>query len=113
MSLMSNEAVQPYQRIVQDVRDKIRSGRLTAGTKLPSTRELAEEYGVAAGTVQRALTELRTAGLIYSHQGRGSYITDTATETSEDSTARALKALEKQVADLTARLEKVEKGRNG
>ncbi|WP_445270374.1 GntR family transcriptional regulator [Streptomyces sp. DSM 41634] len=110
---MSNEAVQPYQRIVQDVRDKIRSGRLTAGTKLPSTRELAEEYGVAAGTVQRALTELRTAGLIYSHQGRGSYITDTATETSEDSTARALKALEKQVADLTARLEKVEKGRNG
>ncbi|MFE9637026.1 GntR family transcriptional regulator [Streptomyces sp. NPDC006463] len=109
---MSNEAVQPYQRIVQDVRDKIRSGRLTAGTKLPSTRELAEEYGVAAGTVQRALTELRTAGLIYSHQGRGSYITDTATETSEDSTARALKALEKQVADLTARLEKVEKGRN-
>ncbi|MGW6875848.1 GntR family transcriptional regulator [Streptomyces xanthophaeus] len=110
---MSNEAVQPYQRIVQDVRDKIRAGRLTAGTKLPSTRELAEEYGVAAGTVQRALTELRTAGLIYSHQGRGSYITDTATETSEDSTARALKALEKQVADLTARLEKVEKGRNG
>ncbi|MEU7038818.1 GntR family transcriptional regulator [Streptomyces sp. NPDC046237] len=108
---MSNEAVQPYQRIVQDVRDKIRTGRLTAGTKLPSTRELAEEYGVAAGTVQRALTELRTAGLIYSHQGRGSFITETATETSEDSTARALKALEEQVADLAARLEKIEKGR--
>ncbi|MEV7683240.1 GntR family transcriptional regulator [Streptomyces sp. NPDC088341] len=108
---MSNEAVQPYQRIVQDVRDKIRSGRLTAGTKLPSTRELAEEYGVAAGTVQRALTELRTAGLIYSHQGRGSFITDTATKISEDSTARALKALEEQVADLAARLERIEKGR--
>lgn len=111
MSLMNNEAVQPYQRIVQDARDKIRSGRWTAGTKLPSTRELAEEYGVAAGTVQRALTELRTAGLIYSHQGRGSFITDTATETNEDSTVRALKALEEQVADLAARLEKIEKGR--
>lgn len=110
MSLMSNEAVQPYQRIVQGVRDKIRSGRWTAGTKLPSTRELAEEYGVAAGTVQRALTELRTAGLIYSHQGRGSFITDTATETSEDSTVRALKALEEQVAGLAARLDKIEKG---
>lgn len=112
MSLMSNEAVQPYQRIVQDARDKIRSGRWAAGTKLPSTRELAEEYGVAAGTVQRALTELRTAGLIYSHQGRGSFITDTAAETNEDSTARALKALEEQVADLAARLEKIEKGRD-
>ncbi|MFB7936932.1 GntR family transcriptional regulator [Streptomyces sp. NPDC056049] len=107
---MSNEAVQPYQRIVQDVRDKIRSGRLTPGTKLPSTRELVEEYGVAAGTVQRALTELRTAGLIYSHQGRGSFVTNAASA-GEDSTARSIKALEEQVADLTARLERIEKGR--
>lgn len=112
MSFMNNEAVQPYQRIVQGVRDKIRSGQLTAGTKLPSTRELADEYGVAAGTVQRALTELRTAGLIYSHQGRGSFVTETASESSKDSTALALKVLEEQVADLAARLEQVEKGRN-
>ncbi|MFE1036775.1 GntR family transcriptional regulator [Streptomyces sp. NPDC058807] len=109
---MSNEAVQPYQRIVQDVRDKIRSGRWTAGTKLPSTRELADEYGVAPGTVQRALTELRTAGLVYSHQGRGSFVTETASDTTEDATARALKRLEEQVADLSARLEKIEKGRS-
>ncbi|MFE9360352.1 GntR family transcriptional regulator [Streptomyces olivaceoviridis] len=109
---MSNEAVQPYQRIVQDVRDKIRSGRLTAGTKLPSTRELADEYGVAPGTVQRALTELRTAGLIYSHQGRGSFVTETASKSTEDSTARALKRLEEQVADLSARLERIEKERS-
>lgn len=112
MSLMSNESVQPYQRIVQDVRDRIRSGEWIAGTKLPSTRELAEEYGVAAGTVQRALTELRAAGLVYSHQGRGSFVTSTATEISNDSTARTLRALEEQIADLAARLEKIEKGRD-
>ncbi|MFF3488748.1 GntR family transcriptional regulator [Streptomyces sp. NPDC002701] len=109
---MSNEAVQPYQRIVQDVRDKIRSGRWTAGTKLPSTRELADEYGVAPGTVQRALTELRTAGLVYSHQGRGSFVTETASDTTEDSTTRTLKRLEEQVADLSTRLEKIEKERS-
>ncbi|MET9483649.1 GntR family transcriptional regulator [Streptomyces sp. NPDC006638] len=109
---MSNEAMQPYQRIVQDVRDKIRSGRLSAGEKLPSTRELSEEYGIAPGTVQRALAELRSAGLIYSHQGRGSFITETASETSEDSTALALRALEEQVAELAARLERIEKGRD-
>ncbi|MBM7167470.1 winged helix-turn-helix transcriptional regulator [Streptomyces sp. G44] len=113
MSLMSSEAVQPYQRIVQDVRDKIRLGQLTAGAKLPSTRELSEEYGVAAGTVQRALTELRAAGLVYSHQGRGSFVTETASETTEDSTARALKALEDQVRDLSTRLDRIEKERNG
>lgn len=112
MSLMSNESMQPYQRIVEDVRDKVRSGRLIAGTKLPSTRELAEEYGVAAGTVQRALADLRTAGLIYSHQGRGSFITDTASESAEDSTVRAVRALEEKVADLAARLERIERGRD-
>lgn len=113
MTLMSSEAVQPYQRIIQDVRDKIRSGQLTAGTKLPSTRELADQYDVAPGTVQRALAELRTAGLIYSHQGRGSYVSETAGEVDQDPTALAIKALEAQVAELAARLNSVEKRIDG
>ncbi|MYY80865.1 MULTISPECIES: winged helix-turn-helix domain-containing protein [unclassified Streptomyces] len=107
---MSNEAVQPYQRIVQDFSEKIRLGRLTAGTKLPSTRELAAEYGIAPGTVQRALTELRAAGLIYSHQGRGSFVSGTVSDSDQDPTTRAIKALESQVAELSARLDKIEKG---
>ncbi|MFD4483234.1 GntR family transcriptional regulator [Streptomyces sp. NPDC058471] len=110
---MSNEAVQPFQRIVQDVRDKLRSGELTAGAKLPTTRELADTYGVAPGTVQRALAELRTAGLIYSHQGRGSYISEAAGDSGQDAVTRAIKALESQVADLSARLEKLERRPDG
>ncbi|MFI9311491.1 GntR family transcriptional regulator [Streptomyces triculaminicus] len=110
---MTNEAVQPYQRIVQDVRNQIRTGQLAAGAKLPSTREIAEKYGVAPGTVQRALTELRAAKLIFSHQGRGSFVSEGARDADEDSTARALKALEDQVAQLSARLDKIEQGRNG
>ncbi|MFF4227446.1 GntR family transcriptional regulator [Streptomyces abikoensis] len=106
---MNTEAVQPYQRIVQDYSAKIRLGRLTAGTKLPSTRELAQEYGVAAGTVQRALAELRNAGLIYSHQGRGVYVSDTKSDASLDPDAR-LRALESQVAELSARLDRIEQG---
>lgn len=109
MSLMSNEAVQPYQRIVQDVRDKIRAGQLSAGTKLPSTRELTDEYQVAAGTVQRALTELRTAGLIYSHQGRGSFVAETAASLLTDPTARALAELQERLAAVEARLDAVER----
>src|SRR5215470_13866688 len=111
MAVMNNEAVQPYQRIVQDVRDKIRSGHLAAHDKLPSTRELAEEYGVAHGTVQRALVELRTAGLIYSHQGRGSYISGSVKKAGQDPTAR-IKMLEEQVAELGTRLERLERGKD-
>lgn len=109
MSLMSNEAVQPYQRIVQDYSEKIRLGRLVAGTKLPGIRELSETYGVAAGTVQRALTELRAAGLIYSHQGRGSFVSDFQSDVHLDPTALAIKALESKVAELSARLDRIEK----
>lgn len=113
MTLMSNEDVQPYQRIVLEIGDKIRSGRLTAGTKLPSTRELADEYGVAPGTVQRALSELRAKKLIYSHQGRGSFVSEAAGKAVEDPTTSAIKALQDQVADLAARLEKIEKAHGG
>ncbi|MFD5881972.1 MULTISPECIES: GntR family transcriptional regulator [Streptomyces] len=109
---MSNEAVQPYQRIAQDYSEKIRQGRLAAGTKLPGIRELSEEYGVAAGTVQRALTELRNAGLIYSHQGRGSFVSGTTGKSAQDPTALAIEALQSQVAELTARLEKLERRRD-
>ncbi|WP_189602074.1 GntR family transcriptional regulator [Streptomyces lateritius] len=110
---MSTEATQPYQRIVQDYREKIRLGRLTAGAKLPSTRELADEYGVAPGTVQRALTELRNGGLIYSHQGRGSFVSDSSGSDDQDPTTLAIKALESQVAELRARLDKLEQGGDG
>lgn len=110
MSVMGDEAVQPFQRIVLDVRKKIAARQIAVGEKLPSTRELADEYGVAAGTVQRALSELRTAGVIYSHQGRGSYVADTASGASEDTTTHAIRDLEARVAELTERLEKLEGG---
>ncbi|MFB7867712.1 GntR family transcriptional regulator [Streptomyces sp. NPDC056069] len=106
---MSSETVQPYQRITQDYAEKIRQGRLSAGTKLPGIREISEEYGVAAGTVQRALAELRNAGLIYSHQGRGSFVSERAEKPAEDSTTLAIRALESQVAELAARLDRLEK----
>ncbi|MFE7616827.1 GntR family transcriptional regulator [Streptomyces sp. NPDC057496] len=110
---MSSETVQPYQRITQDYTEKIRQGKLSAGAKLPGIRELSEKYGVAAGTVQRALTELRNAGLIYSHQGRGSFVSESAKKSVEDSSALAIRALESRVAELEARLDRLEEGHDG
>ncbi|MGO4634991.1 GntR family transcriptional regulator [Streptomyces sp. 2RAF24] len=110
---MSSETVQPYQRITQDYAEKIRKGKLGAGTKLPGIREISEEYGVAAGTVQRALSELRNAGLIYSHQGRGSFVSETGEMSGEDSTSLAIRALESRVAELEARLERLEMSHDG
>lgn len=110
MWLMTAEDLQPYQRIVQDVKDQVRLGRLQSNDKLPSTRELADHYGVAPGTVQRALADLRTEGVVYSHQGRGSFIREAALDAVADPTSQAIKRLEEQVADLSERLERLEAG---
>ncbi|MFF7234518.1 GntR family transcriptional regulator [Streptomyces sioyaensis] len=49
-------------------------GRLKPGDKLPSARALQNRYGIASGTVQNALRLLKSEGLIYSVQGRGSFV---------------------------------------
>ncbi|MGW0143653.1 GntR family transcriptional regulator [Streptomyces calvus] len=105
---MAIEDLQPYQRIVQDVKDQVRLGRLKPEDKLGSTRELAEHYRVAPGTVQRALAELRKEGVIYSHQGRGSFVRESAATAVADQTSLAIKRLEEQVADLRERLKRLE-----
>ena len=50
--------------IVDQVRELIRSGRLSAGDRLPSERELAEQFGVSRVTVRDALRSLEAVGLL-------------------------------------------------
>jgi GntR family transcriptional repressor for pyruvate dehydrogenase complex len=50
--------------IVVQVRELIRSGRLAAGDRLPSERELAEQFGVSRVTVRDALRSLEAVGLL-------------------------------------------------
>lgn len=59
-----------YRRIADDLRGRIQSGDLPPGMVLPAARELIEQYGTSKTTVERALTTLRTEGLIESAQGR-------------------------------------------
>ncbi|MFJ1757319.1 GntR family transcriptional regulator [Kitasatospora sp. NPDC088134] len=95
---------QPYMRVVLAIQERITSTRLAVDEKLPSTRELSEEFGVATGTVQRALGELKAKGWIYSHQGLGSYVRgvpeDRAGETTAADTLSRLSALEHRVLAL-------------
>ncbi|WP_158845773.1 GntR family transcriptional regulator [Streptomyces sp. NRRL WC-3742] len=104
---MTDQFAQPYQRIVQDVLDQIRLGRLKAGDKLPSTRELAAHYDVAPGTVQRALSELRGSKAIYSQQGLGSFVRQPEADAAP--APASFEALAKQLAELTSRVEMLER----
>jgi AcrR family transcriptional regulator/DNA-binding transcriptional ArsR family regulator len=61
-------------RIVAELRQRIESGELAAGERVPSTREITRQWGVAMATATKALTELRRAGLVRSVPGVGTVV---------------------------------------
>ncbi|MEU6781374.1 GntR family transcriptional regulator [Nonomuraea angiospora] len=67
-------AVQVADQIVAAIRDE----QLKPGDKLPSERELAQNFAVSRPTIREALAALELAGLARSHKGRGTVITGTA-----------------------------------
>jgi GntR family transcriptional regulator len=64
-----------YGQIVASIREAIASGRYPPGSTLPSEPELAAEFGVSRSTVNRALSLLRSEGLVSPQQGRGTMVT--------------------------------------
>jgi DNA-binding transcriptional regulator YhcF (GntR family) len=64
----------PYQQIVDDIRRRISSGELPPGSRVPSTRQIVSEWGVAMATATKVLTTLRHAGLVQSRPGFGTVV---------------------------------------
>ncbi len=63
-----------YRQIMEGMLRRIGEGALRPGAKLPSERELAEELGIARGTVKKAYGELERAGIIDASRGHGSFV---------------------------------------
>jgi len=64
----------PYEEVKTSLRERIAAGGWQPGVRLPSERELVQQFGCARMTVQRALRELEDEGLIERRQGSGSYV---------------------------------------
>ncbi|MFD5555694.1 GntR family transcriptional regulator [Streptomyces sp. NPDC127068] len=76
MSLDPDDPRPPYQQVSSVLRAAIltRKEGFVPGDKLPSGPVLAKRYGVARGTVDKALDLLRGEGLIVTRQGSGSFV---------------------------------------
>jgi GntR family histidine utilization transcriptional repressor len=64
----------PSEEVKDSIRQRIAEGGWQPGMKLPSERELVQQFGCARMTVHHALRELEDEGLIERRQGSGSYV---------------------------------------
>nr|WP_093230052.1 GntR family transcriptional regulator [Thermoflavimicrobium dichotomicum] len=81
VDLHSSEPI--YHQIKQQLRDLIISGQLPPGTSLPSIRALAQDLSCSVITTRRAYQDLEYEGLIYTRQGRGTFVAEVETEQSK------------------------------
>ena len=65
-----------YEQIAEQVEQRILTGDLKVGDRLPPERELAEQFGVSRTAVREAVKALRQKGLVEVQPGRGTFITN-------------------------------------
>ena len=65
-----------YMKIVEQVRDLIKEGKLKPGDKLPPEQVLAEKFGTSRPSVREALSALEILGITESRGGKGNFIKD-------------------------------------
>lgn len=65
-----------HRRLYEVMRRAILEGKLSAGDRLPSSRDLAQDLNLSRNTVVAALGQLTVEGYLVSHVGSGTYVHD-------------------------------------
>lgn len=63
------QPVRAYQRVAEQIEERILGGDLPPGSRLPAERELVNQFAVGRSTVREALRVLQSAGLVRSRPG--------------------------------------------
>ncbi|HEX6969725.1 MAG TPA: GntR family transcriptional regulator [Micromonosporaceae bacterium] len=77
MEINPGAAEFPHRQIAGELRARIRRGDWGPGERLPSIPAIAEMFGVAKQTVQRAIDQLRVEGTLITKPGSGTYVRGT------------------------------------
>lgn len=90
--------VPPFEQLRTQMTDAMVSGELAPGSRLPTVRRLAEDLGIAPGTVARAYRELESTGFIETRGRNGTFVAPRGDETER----RAQRAAADFVAQMRA-----------
>lgn len=74
LRLEDNSPDPAYRQIYRQLRRMILVGELSAGTRMPATRRLAEQVGVARITIVQAYEQLEAEGFVETRTGAGTFV---------------------------------------
>jgi GntR family transcriptional regulator len=80
--LDGRSGVAPYMQLIQQVRQAMRLGLLTAGDQLPTVKDVVAKVAINPNTVLKAYRELEYEGLVAPRPGVGTFVTRTLTDDS-------------------------------
>ena len=75
ITIDSASPVPPFEQLRGGLVDAISCGELAAGQRLPTVRALANDLGIAPGTVARTYRDLEAAGLVTTRRRVGTLVT--------------------------------------
>ncbi len=73
---MSAPPLALYQQVKRYILDRVESGELQPGMRIPSEHQLVETLGVSRMTVNRAIRELNEEGVVARSQGVGTFVSE-------------------------------------
>jgi len=71
-----HSGVPVYRQLIDQVNAGMAARSLTAGDQLPTVRQLAVDLAINPNTVMRAYRELELTGMLETHQGTGTFISE-------------------------------------
>lgn len=76
IELDRNSAQPIYQQLASTIQQRIRSGALPPGTRLPTVRQLAQQLSITRLTAHSAYAELAAGGWVEATVGRGTFVSE-------------------------------------
>ena len=85
------QSIKVFEQVAVQIEKRILDGELRSGDRLPTERELAEQFHVSRTAVREAMKILAQKGLVDMRPGRGTIVIDGANEAMQDSIGLVMK----------------------
>ena len=69
------------EAVKEKILSEIKAGKFKSGMIIPSRHQLMKKYSCSRGSIDTAIGGLSKKGILYSHQGKGTFVAEKKVET--------------------------------